>query len=548
MRRSVRGGRVDDDRRVRDRLRARLPLRARRVPAGARAHAERDRRGARGRAARRAHPRRATSRSTSSCAAARAPTSAARRRRCSNRSRATAASRAASRRSRSSRACSASRPSSTTSRRWSTCCRSCSRAAPRTRRSARAQSTGTRLFCLSGNVRRPGVYEVPLGTTLRALIERAGGVRRGTHAAGRAARRRGRHVPAPGRDRPAAHARGRARRRHDARLGRRHGVRRHASTCATWCCGSPRSSATSRAASACRAASAPCARRRRCTASPAAARAAASPTELALHRRGRRRHARRLDLRPRPDRLRRGRVGDQAPRACSAPTPPAPRPAGAQRPPARAPLATGAATAPHPGPVELKIDGRRVAVRARAPRSSSACRELGIDVPTLCYLETLTPANACRVCVVEVEGARVLAPSCSRAAEPGMVVRTALRARARARAAWCSRCSPRRSTCRPRPSCRRCSREYGCRPERYGPPAPRRRSRPLDRGPPCAARRRATPPRWRSRSRSTTTSTCATTPSACSATSASRPAARTTRTRSRSRSPGAASTRASRPS
>jgi NADH-quinone oxidoreductase subunit F len=37
-------------------------------------------------------------------------------------------------------------------------------------------STGTRLFCLSGHVRRPGVYEVAMGTTLRALIELAGGV------------------------------------------------------------------------------------------------------------------------------------------------------------------------------------------------------------------------------------------------------------------------------------------------------------------------------------------------------------------------------------
>ncbi len=38
-------------------------------------------------------------------------------------------------------------------------------------------STGTRLFCVSGHVRRPGVYEVPMGTTLRALIDLAGGLR-----------------------------------------------------------------------------------------------------------------------------------------------------------------------------------------------------------------------------------------------------------------------------------------------------------------------------------------------------------------------------------
>jgi NADH-quinone oxidoreductase subunit F len=39
-----------------------------------------------------------------------------------------------------------------------------------------AQSTGPKLFCLSGNVARPGVYEVPFGATLRQLIELAGGV------------------------------------------------------------------------------------------------------------------------------------------------------------------------------------------------------------------------------------------------------------------------------------------------------------------------------------------------------------------------------------
>jgi NADH-quinone oxidoreductase subunit F len=42
-----------------------------------------------------------------------------------------------------------------------------------------ADSTGTRLFCLSGHVRKPGLYEVPMGTTLRALIDLAGGLRDG---------------------------------------------------------------------------------------------------------------------------------------------------------------------------------------------------------------------------------------------------------------------------------------------------------------------------------------------------------------------------------
>lgn len=39
-----------------------------------------------------------------------------------------------------------------------------------------AQSTGTRLFCLSGSVKKPGIYEIPFGATLRELIDLAGGV------------------------------------------------------------------------------------------------------------------------------------------------------------------------------------------------------------------------------------------------------------------------------------------------------------------------------------------------------------------------------------
>ena len=73
--------------------------------------------------------------------------------------------------------------------------------------------------------------------------------------------------------------------------------------------------------------------------------------------------------------------------------------------------------------VEVTVDGRPVSVAAGSTLLD-ACRAAGTDVPTLCYLETLTPVNVCRVCVVEVEGARVLAPACSRRAEPGMQVRT----------------------------------------------------------------------------------------------------------------------------
>jgi NADH-quinone oxidoreductase subunit F len=42
-----------------------------------------------------------------------------------------------------------------------------------------AQSAGTRLFCLCGHVQTPGLYEAPFGTTLRAVIDMAGGLRAG---------------------------------------------------------------------------------------------------------------------------------------------------------------------------------------------------------------------------------------------------------------------------------------------------------------------------------------------------------------------------------
>ena len=73
--------------------------------------------------------------------------------------------------------------------------------------------------------------------------------------------------------------------------------------------------------------------------------------------------------------------------------------------------------------VTLIIDGSDVSV---SPGSTilDACRAMDNDQPTLCYLDNLTPVNVCRVCVVEVEGSRILVPSCSRSAEQGMVVST----------------------------------------------------------------------------------------------------------------------------
>ena len=73
--------------------------------------------------------------------------------------------------------------------------------------------------------------------------------------------------------------------------------------------------------------------------------------------------------------------------------------------------------------VTATVDGQEVGV-PEGTTILDACRRLGIDTPTLCNLATLTPVNVCRVCVVEVEGSRVLVPACSRKVEPGMKIQT----------------------------------------------------------------------------------------------------------------------------
>jgi predicted molibdopterin-dependent oxidoreductase YjgC len=73
--------------------------------------------------------------------------------------------------------------------------------------------------------------------------------------------------------------------------------------------------------------------------------------------------------------------------------------------------------------VAVTIDGRDVLARQGAT-ILDACRRLGVDTPTLCQIDNLTPVNVCRVCVVELEGSRVLVPACSRKVEEGMKIRT----------------------------------------------------------------------------------------------------------------------------
>ena len=78
--------------------------------------------------------------------------------------------------------------------------------------------------------------------------------------------------------------------------------------------------------------------------------------------------------------------------------------------------------------ITLKIDNRELSV-PKGTTILEAAREMGIDIPTLCYmnLQDLCSKNApasCRLCVVEVEGRKNLAPSCATRCENGMNVHT----------------------------------------------------------------------------------------------------------------------------
>ncbi|AKI96921.1 NADH-dependent [FeFe] hydrogenase, group A6 [Kosmotoga pacifica] len=74
-------------------------------------------------------------------------------------------------------------------------------------------------------------------------------------------------------------------------------------------------------------------------------------------------------------------------------------------------------------PVTIIVDGKEYQVN-EDQTILEACRSIGIDIPTLCYHPALSVVGSCRVCVVEVEGARNLAPACATKVADGMVIRT----------------------------------------------------------------------------------------------------------------------------
>lgn len=125
--------------------------------------------------------------------------------------------------------------------------------------------------------------------------------------------------------------------------------------------------------------------------------------------------------------------------------------------------------APRPT-VRVTIDGRDL-VCDEGTTILAAAASLGIAIPTLCYLETLYPVNACRLCVVEVEGARVLAPACSRQIEEGMKIQTES-ARVRHSRKLVLEMLASSVDLSTAPGMAELLEEYDCRPERFGTPAP----------------------------------------------------------------------------
>ncbi len=76
-----------------------------------------------------------------------------------------------------------------------------------------------------------------------------------------------------------------------------------------------------------------------------------------------------------------------------------------------------------PERLTLTIDGQQV-VCDRGDSVLVAARRAGIEIPALCYEPRLPAISSCRLCLVEIEGARKLTASCTAVATEGMVVRT----------------------------------------------------------------------------------------------------------------------------
>lgn len=73
--------------------------------------------------------------------------------------------------------------------------------------------------------------------------------------------------------------------------------------------------------------------------------------------------------------------------------------------------------------MNIIIDGIQYEVE-KGTTVLQACQKAGINIPTLCHDERLNPSSSCRLCVVEIEGAKNLSTSCSTLVKDNMIVHT----------------------------------------------------------------------------------------------------------------------------
>ena len=120
----------------------------------------------------------------------------------------------------------------------------------------------------------------------------------------------------------------------------------------------------------------------------------------------------------------------------------------------------------------LTVDGAEVRVPEGATILGALNEKTEVETPTLCWAPNLTPINACRVCMVDVEGSRVLVPSCARKVEDGMVVHTDSEKVRHSRRMVLELLASSVDLSQASADVQRWMREYGVDAERYGPPAP----------------------------------------------------------------------------
>ena len=73
--------------------------------------------------------------------------------------------------------------------------------------------------------------------------------------------------------------------------------------------------------------------------------------------------------------------------------------------------------------INLTINGKKISAEENSTILEAA-KNNGINIPHLCYLEGVHEFGSCRICVVEVEGAKTLQASCITKVTEGMVVHT----------------------------------------------------------------------------------------------------------------------------